>query len=67
MATNASTNRTATGKTYFEQQREGLVGEIAITLEQVLQNLNKLNRSLEGVIAVCGPNIVGSTYSWTVC
>ncbi|KAK8191653.1 DASH complex subunit Dad1-domain-containing protein [Phyllosticta capitalensis] len=40
------------GKTYFEQQREALVGEIAVSLESVLQNINRLNRSLEGVIAV---------------
>ena len=68
-------------KSYFEKQREALVGEIAVvcpssslarnssspssrlktdyvcvcplqSLEQVLQNINKLNRSLEGVIAV---------------
>ncbi|KAK7527157.1 DASH complex subunit Dad1-domain-containing protein [Phyllosticta citriasiana] len=40
------------GKSYFEQQREALVGEIAVSLESVLQNINRLNRSLEGVIAV---------------
>ncbi|KAI9679521.1 MAG: hypothetical protein M1817_005543 [Caeruleum heppii] len=39
-------------KSFFEQQRDALVGEIAVSLEQVLQNINKLNRSLEGVIAV---------------
>ncbi|RDA82441.1 hypothetical protein CP532_5338 [Ophiocordyceps camponoti-leonardi (nom. inval.)] len=39
-------------KTYFEQQRENLVGEIATSLELVLANINKLNRSLEAVIAV---------------
>lgn len=39
-------------KTYFEQQREMLVGEVAQNLEAVLQNINKLNRSLEGIIAV---------------
>ncbi|KAF9635322.1 putative dash complex subunit dad1 protein [Lasiodiplodia theobromae] len=38
-------------KTYFEQQREMLVGEVAQNLEAVLQNINKLNRSLEGIIA----------------
>lgn len=40
------------GKTYFEQQREMLVGEVAQNLEAVLQNINKLNRSLESIIAV---------------
>ncbi len=39
-------------KSPFLQEREKLVGEIAISLEHVLQNINKLNRSLEGVIAV---------------
>ncbi|KXH59900.1 DASH complex subunit Dad1, partial [Colletotrichum salicis] len=37
-------------KTYFEQQREDLIGEIAMNFEQVLANINKLNRSLEAVI-----------------
>ncbi|KAL9005816.1 MAG: hypothetical protein Q9188_001434 [Gyalolechia gomerana] len=36
----------------FLQQRDALVGEIAVAMEHVLQNINKLNRSLEGVIAV---------------
>ncbi|KAL9127684.1 MAG: hypothetical protein Q9217_003482 [Psora testacea] len=36
----------------FYQQRDTLVTEIALSLEQVLVNINKLNRSLEGVIAV---------------
>ncbi|XXG97303.1 elongin C [Hypoxylon texense] len=39
-------------KTYFEQQREALIGEIAMNFEQVLANINKLNRSLEAVTAV---------------
>ncbi|KAI9821925.1 MAG: hypothetical protein M1827_002507 [Pycnora praestabilis] len=39
-------------KSFFEQQRDVLMGEIAVSLEHVLQNINKLNRSLEGVIAV---------------
>lgn len=45
-------NNSSGEKTYFEQQREMLVGEVAQNLEAVLQNINKLNRSLEGVIAV---------------
>ncbi|KAL2265269.1 hypothetical protein VTJ83DRAFT_6369 [Remersonia thermophila] len=52
----ASLNRSASGatreKTYFEQQREELIGEIAMSFEHVLANINKLNRSLEAVIAV---------------
>ncbi|RAR09652.1 dash complex subunit dad1 protein [Stemphylium lycopersici] len=39
-------------KTYYEQQREMLVTEIAQSLEVVLQNINKLNRSLEEVTSV---------------
>ncbi|CAP71035.1 uncharacterized protein PODANS_6_4060 [Podospora anserina S mat+] len=39
-------------KTYFELQREELVSEIAMSFEHVLANINKLNRSLEAVIAV---------------
>ncbi|KAF2103124.1 hypothetical protein NA57DRAFT_72107 [Rhizodiscina lignyota] len=42
----------ASEPTYFEQQRALLVGEIAQSMEHVLQNINKLNRSLEGIIAV---------------
>ncbi|KAI5310860.1 hypothetical protein KEM55_006510 [Ascosphaera atra] len=37
---------------YFEQQRGELVRDIALSLEQVLQNLNRLNRNLESVITV---------------
>ncbi|ROT43456.1 hypothetical protein SODALDRAFT_348180 [Sodiomyces alkalinus F11] len=39
-------------KSYFEQQREALIGEIAMSFEQVLANINKLNRSLEAVTTV---------------
>ncbi|KAI1305427.1 DASH complex subunit Dad1-domain-containing protein [Xylaria venustula] len=39
-------------KTHFEQQREALIAEIAMSFEQVLANINKLNRSLEAVVAV---------------
>ncbi len=48
----ASTNGASGEKSYFEQQRELLVGDVAASLENVLQNMNRLNRSLEGVIAV---------------
>ncbi|KAI9661846.1 MAG: hypothetical protein M1821_009085 [Bathelium mastoideum] len=54
-ATNKSSTNGTTGPkepTYFEQQRSVLVGEVAQSLEHVLQNLNKLNRNLEGIIAV---------------
>ncbi|OJJ37443.1 hypothetical protein ASPWEDRAFT_92804, partial [Aspergillus wentii DTO 134E9] len=36
----------------FQQQREDLVREIAVGMEDVLQNINRLNRNLESVIAV---------------
>ncbi|KAK1761080.1 DASH complex subunit Dad1-domain-containing protein [Echria macrotheca] len=43
---------TRSEKTYFEQQREELMAEIALSFEHVLANINKLNRSLEAVITV---------------
>ncbi|KAF1919826.1 DASH complex subunit Dad1-domain-containing protein [Ampelomyces quisqualis] len=48
--THGASNRSET--TYFDQQREILVTEIAQSLELVLQNINKLNRSLEEVTSV---------------
>ncbi|EPS32689.1 hypothetical protein POX_d05157 [Penicillium oxalicum] len=42
----------ATSPTVFEQQREELVREIALGMEQVLQNMNRLNRNLESIITV---------------
>ncbi|KAF3929226.1 hypothetical protein AA313_de0204647 [Arthrobotrys entomopaga] len=39
-------------KTYFETQREALIEEIAKAFDQVLLNLNHLNRSLEGLADV---------------
>jgi DASH complex subunit DAD1 len=39
-------------KSYYEQQRELLVLEIAQSLNNALHNLNALNRSLEEVIQV---------------
>ncbi|KAJ5558828.1 hypothetical protein N7535_009290 [Penicillium sp. DV-2018c] len=47
-----SSGRRAASPTVFEQQREELVREIALGMEQVLQNINRLNRNLESVIAV---------------
>ncbi|KKY29970.1 putative dash complex subunit dad1 [Diaporthe ampelina] len=43
---------TPSSRAYFEQQREALMGEIAMSFEQVLANINKLNRDLEAVITV---------------
>lgn len=48
----ASTRPVSSPPTPFQTAREALVCEIAQSLENVLQNINKLNRSLEGVIAV---------------
>ncbi|KAK3320789.1 DASH complex subunit Dad1-domain-containing protein [Cercophora scortea] len=48
----AASVATVREKSYFEQQREELIGEIAMSFEHVLANINKLNRSLEAVIAV---------------
>ncbi|OJJ57169.1 hypothetical protein ASPSYDRAFT_47466 [Aspergillus sydowii CBS 593.65] len=42
----------STSPTVFEQQREELVREIAVGMEQVLQNINRLNRNLESIISV---------------
>ncbi|KAI1197075.1 DASH complex subunit Dad1-domain-containing protein [Nemania serpens] len=39
-------------KSHFELQREALIGEIAMSFEHVLANINKLNRSLEAVVTV---------------
>ncbi|WEW57380.1 Dolichyl-diphosphooligosaccharide-protein glycosyltransferase subunit dad1 [Emydomyces testavorans] len=47
----ASSESTSTAS-YFEQQREELLREISLSFEQVLQNINRLNRNLESVIAV---------------
>ncbi|KAL5088306.1 hypothetical protein Trisim1_006758 [Trichoderma cf. simile WF8] len=52
MDTRTSGANTASSRAYFEQQREALVGDIAESFEQVLGNINKLNRSLEAIIAV---------------
>lgn len=59
----ASTNGASNEKSYFEQQRELLVGDVAASLENVLQNMNRLNRSLEGVIAVSTNRTVKYTYA----
>ncbi|KAF2829165.1 hypothetical protein CC86DRAFT_403816 [Ophiobolus disseminans] len=56
MATNRASAANGTHsrpeKSYYEQQREILVTEIAQSLELVLQNINKLNRSIEEVTQV---------------
>ncbi|KAK2805050.1 hypothetical protein FQN51_001145 [Onygenales sp. PD_10] len=51
-STTQNQHQTNNALTYFEQQREDLVREIALSFEQVLQNINRLNRNLESVIAV---------------
>ncbi|OTB01019.1 hypothetical protein M426DRAFT_323802 [Hypoxylon sp. CI-4A] len=52
MSTRDRDREKTTTTTYFEQQREALIGEIAMSFEHVLANINKLNRSLEAVTAV---------------
>ncbi|OGM39862.1 DASH complex subunit DAD1 [Aspergillus bombycis] len=49
--TPGSKSRSST-PTVFEQQRGELVREIAVGMEQVLQNINRLNRNLESIVAV---------------
>ncbi|KAK4226961.1 DASH complex subunit Dad1-domain-containing protein [Podospora fimiseda] len=51
-STSAAGHQPPREKTSFELQREELMSEIAISFEHVLANINKLNRSLEAVIAV---------------
>ncbi len=46
------TSSSEPGLTYFEKQRDLLISEIAISMDSVLNNINALNRSLEGVIQV---------------
>ncbi|KAL2109509.1 hypothetical protein VUR80DRAFT_2351 [Thermomyces stellatus] len=52
MASQRPTSSLGAGKTYFEQQREAIIGDIAMSFEHVLANINKLNRSLEAIITV---------------
>ncbi|ODQ52536.1 hypothetical protein SAICODRAFT_30670 [Saitoella complicata NRRL Y-17804] len=40
------------GSEFFEKERARLVGEIGQSMEQIITNLNLLNRNLEGVVAV---------------
>ncbi|KAI1939533.1 Dolichyl-diphosphooligosaccharide-protein glycosyltransferase subunit dad1 [Ophidiomyces ophidiicola] len=47
-----STLQSPTHSSYFEQQRAELLRDISLSFEQVLQNINRLNRNLESVIAV---------------
>ncbi|KAJ5246428.1 hypothetical protein N7468_001411 [Penicillium chermesinum] len=54
MAWTPGGNGRAATPTVFEQQREELVRDIAVIagMEQVLQNINRLNRNLESIITV---------------
>ncbi|DAA77475.1 TPA_exp: Uncharacterized protein A8136_6021 [Trichophyton benhamiae CBS 112371] len=42
----------APAPSYFEEQRAELLREISLSLEGVLQNINKFNRNLESIITV---------------
>ena len=52
MATTTSTDASTHQPTEFETRRAALVGQIGESLEQVLQQMNALNRSLEGIIEI---------------
>ncbi|PWY65607.1 hypothetical protein BO70DRAFT_356747 [Aspergillus heteromorphus CBS 117.55] len=52
MSTTPSAKPRSSSPTVFEQQRAELVREIAGGMEQVLQNINRLNRNLESIISV---------------
>ncbi|GAB1725361.1 hypothetical protein NU195Hw_g4107t1 [Hortaea werneckii] len=62
----SSTNIPASDGSYFENQRALLVNDVAASLENVLQNINKLNRSLEGVIAVRLPDAMHFYCHWSL-
>lgn len=49
--TETSGNRT-NGRLIFEKQRDALIGQVAQSLEQIIMNLNILNRNAESFIAV---------------
>jgi len=49
---NGLTSQQVAEKTPFEKQRDGLIGQITQSMEQIITNMNLLNRSIEGVIAV---------------
>ncbi|PWY94213.1 hypothetical protein BO94DRAFT_532162 [Aspergillus sclerotioniger CBS 115572] len=52
MSTTPAPKNRASSPTVFEQQRAEFVREIAVGMEQVLQNINRLNRNLESIISV---------------
>ncbi|CAG8724779.1 31215_t:CDS:2 [Gigaspora margarita] len=39
-------------RTTFQKQKETMINDIALGLEQVINNMNVLNKNLEGVIAI---------------
>ncbi|CAG8774654.1 5275_t:CDS:2 [Cetraspora pellucida] len=39
-------------RTTFQKQKESLINDIALGLEQVINNINVLNKNLEGAIAI---------------
>ncbi|GLB05688.1 hypothetical protein AtubIFM57258_000977 [Aspergillus tubingensis] len=52
MSTTPIPKNRSSSPTVFERQRAELVREIAVGMEQVLQNINRLNRNLESIISV---------------
>ncbi|EEQ35068.1 Dolichyl-diphosphooligosaccharide-protein glycosyltransferase subunit dad1 [Microsporum canis] len=52
MSSHQRSTSNAPAPTYFEEQRAELLREISLSLEGVLQNINKFNRNLESIITV---------------
>lgn len=52
MALQASNAGAENGASEFEMRRAEIVGQIGDSLEQVLTQINALNRSLEGIIEI---------------
>ncbi|KAH3675053.1 hypothetical protein WICMUC_002885 [Wickerhamomyces mucosus] len=52
MSSNNKDTKPTNQLTFFEKQRDLLISEITVSMDSVLTNLNALNRSMEGTIAV---------------
>ncbi|QSL65114.1 hypothetical protein MERGE_002419 [Pneumocystis wakefieldiae] len=57
MSSNIPTNTETSGsninsRLIFEKQRDALIGQVAHSLEQIITNLNILNRNMESFITV---------------
>ncbi|KAG4301010.1 hypothetical protein PCK1_002709 [Pneumocystis canis] len=47
-----TSNFNTNGRLIFEKQREVLIGQVAQSMEQIITNLNILNRNMESFISV---------------